>query len=66
MNKEFLNYINEDEIGLFVMSVNGKEDIINTEKLVDMVKDIKVFCIDRIKGVVLGSIFGSDVEISLV
>lgn len=66
MNKEFLNYIEEDEIGLFVMSVNGVEDIINTENLVDMVKDIKVSCIDRIKGIVLGSLFGNDVEISLV
>lgn len=66
MNKEFLNYIEEDEIGLFVMSVDGKEDIIKAESLVDMVKDIKVFFIDRIKGVVLGNLFGSDIEISLV
>lgn len=66
MNKEFLNYIEEDEIGLFVMNVDGVEDIINTEKLVDMLKDIKVIFIDRIKGVVLGSLFGSDIEISLV
>jgi len=64
--REFLNYINEDEIGLFVMTIDGTEDVVNIESLIGVANDIKGLCIDKFKGVILGKLFGSDIEISVI
>ena len=62
--KEFLNYIKEDEVGLFVMTIEDEESLVTSKELVNIIKDIKILIINKFEGKIFGSLFDKSIKIT--